>query len=83
MSISAGAATTGMSLIILRRHLTSGTCIHLPRTTYVSGKPVDLPERRDKHSREPRTGWLVNRNVMMLLPADSDLFRTGPICPGT
>jgi hypothetical protein len=83
MSISAGAATTGMSLTILRRYLASGTCIHLPRTTYVSGKPVYLLEGRDKHRREPQTGWLVNRNVMMLLPADSDLFRTGLIRPGT
>jgi hypothetical protein len=79
---SVGAATTGTLVIILRRHLISGICIHLPHKTYLSGKPVDLLERWDKRQPGTRTGWLVNRNVMMVLPAGSDLFRIGQICPG-
>lgn len=39
-------------------------------------------EQRDKQAAQNPDGWLVNRNVVMLLPADRDLFHPGQICPG-
>jgi len=33
------------------------------------------------HSQDLRTGWLVNRTSMVMLPDDSGLARTGHICP--